>query len=168
MKAWHFLRDDGRCQYGKHGVIEAGKTHKAKGPLVLCENGMHASVRLIDALRYAPGAKLCRVELSGEILKADDKVCARECTVLWMIDATMLLHKFACDEAERTMRLTDNPDPRSVEAIRVKRLWMLGEASDQDLAAARDAAWAAAWDAAWGAQNKRLTAMVMRARRKES
>ena len=46
-------------------------------------------------------------------------------------------------------------DRRPHDAVAVKRLWIEGEATDEELAAARDAAWdaarAAAWDAAWNA-----------------
>ena len=52
------------------------------------------------------------------------------------------LHLLACDFAERVAHLTR--DPRSAEAIRVKRLWLDGKATDEELAAARAAAKAAA------------------------
>jgi hypothetical protein len=53
---------------------------------------------------------------------------------------------FACDCAESVLHLA--PDPRSTEAVRVARLFADGKATDEELAAARDAAWAAARDAA--------------------
>ena len=62
------------------------------------------------------------------------------------------LHLLACDFAERVAHLTR--DPRSAEATRVKRLWLDGKATDEELATARAAAKAAAWeaaDAAWEA-----------------
>ena len=58
--------------------------------------------------------------------------------------AAPILHEFACRCAENALKLVDNPDPRSVNAIEVKRRWMRGEATDMELAAAE----AAAWDAA--------------------
>jgi hypothetical protein len=42
-------------------------------------------------------------------------------------------------------------DPRSVKALDVAELHAIGQATDDDLAAARDAAWDAARDAAWDA-----------------
>jgi hypothetical protein len=69
-----------------------------------------------------------------------------------LIDAP-ILHEFACRCAERALHRVENPDPRSLQAIKVKRLWLKGEATDAELEAARDAAWYAAWyaarDAAW-------------------
>src|SRR5574343_428586 len=63
------------------------------------------------------------------------------------------LHLLACDFAEKVLHLTD--DPRCAEAIRVKRLWVDGKATnsalDAALAAALDAARAAARAAAWDA-----------------
>ena len=56
-----------------------------------------------------------------------------------------ILHEFACVCAEYALTLIDNPDPRSVKAVEVKRAWMGGEVRDRELDAAR----AAAWDA-WG------------------
>lgn len=63
----------------------------------------------------------------------------------------MLLHEFACRCAEYALSLVENPDPRSVEAIRVKRRWIAGEATDDELRFARMAAQSAAWAAAWAA-----------------
>ncbi len=61
------------------------------------------------------------------------------------------LHEFACRCAERALSCVGNPDPRSRAAIAVKRAWVRGEATDDELAAAGDAAGAAAWAAAWAA-----------------
>ena len=56
---------------------------------------------------------------------------------------TPILHEFACRCAEDALSRIDNPDPRSINAIVVKRRWIAGEATDEELAAARTAAWAA-------------------------
>lgn len=83
-----------------------------------------------------------------------------------LIDAP-ILHELACRCAERALSRVENPDPRSLRAIEAKRAWIRGEATDDELEAARaaaldaaraatlDAARAAAegaaWDAAWEA-----------------
>lgn len=55
-----------------------------------------------------------------------------------------ILHEFACRCAEDALSRIDNPDPRSINAIAVKRRWIAGEATDEELAAARAAAETAA------------------------
>ena len=61
---------------------------------------------------------------------------------------TPILHEFACRCAENALKLVDNPDPRSVNAIAVKRRWMRGEATDAELVVVKEAARVAARDAA--------------------
>ena len=68
-----------------------------------------------------------------------------------------ILREFACVCAECALTLIDNPDPRSIKAIEVKRAWLRGEATDGELAAARDAAWSAARDAARDAASDAAT-----------
>lgn len=63
------------------------------------------------------------------------------------IDAPVL-HEYACRCAEYALTFVSEPDSRSVAAIEAKRKWLRGEISNDDLTAARDAAWAAAWVAA--------------------
>ena len=67
-----------------------------------------------------------------------------------------ILHEIACRCAEDALSRIDIPDPRSINAIAVKRRWIAGEATDEELAAAEADAWAAArtaaWAAAWAAQ----------------
>ena len=48
------------------------------------------------------------------------------------------LHLLACDFAEKVLHLTD--DPRCAEVIRVKRIWVDGKATYEELAAVWDAA----------------------------
>ena len=74
-----------------------------------------------------------------------------------------ILHNFACDCAEKALLREEQSgrktDPRSWEAIRVKRLWIEGNATNQKLdtawAAARAAAWVVACDAGWNAARQR-------------
>jgi hypothetical protein len=144
MQAWHFLSEDKRLGFNDGRVVEVGLPLECEGDLALCKNGMHGSVRLIDALYYASGPIVCRVKIEGDVIEGDDKLCGRRRTVLWWIDATRILHEFACQCAEDALTLVDNPDPRSVAAIAAKRAWLRGEITDGELAAARVAAWGAA------------------------
>ncbi len=194
MLAWHFLSEDKRLGYGDGRLVEVGQTLECEGKPELCNNGLHGSARLIDALRYARGPIVCRVEIDGDVIEGKNKLCGRRRTVLWMLDATRILHEFACQCAEDALALVARPDARIVEAIKAKRAWLNGEITDGELDAAwdaaedaaeaarsasREAAWAAAeaaawaaraaaWDDAWAKQNERLTAMVMEAHEKES
>ena len=64
-----------------------------------------------------------------------------------LIDAR-ILHEFACWCAEDALSHVENADERSWNAIKVKRAWLRGEASDAELAAAEATAWSAAKAAA--------------------
>ncbi len=151
--AWHFLREDRRLQFEPYTLVEPGQTLHISGPLMMCMCGLHASKRALDALRYAPGPIACRVQLSGDMLEKDDKLCARERTCLWVLDATKVLHEFACWCAEQALlrerAAGREPDPRSWAAIEAKRRWLRGEVSNSELCTARDAATDAAWITYW-------------------
>jgi hypothetical protein len=138
--AWHFVGDalrDGRP------IPADGVTLKHKGKLELCASGLHASERLIDALNYAPGPILCRVQMGGTIKKESDKLVARQRTILWRVNSTDVLRKFARQCALDVAHLWNMPP--------VVRQYL--ETGDENLraaakAAASDAARAAASDAA--------------------
>jgi len=99
---WHFLRQDGRT--GKRGRrVVPGTVMSCRRPLALCRNGLHASRRALDALQYAPGGMVERVELIGQQLEDVDKACARSRRCLWMADATNVLHEFSCSVAEQLL-----------------------------------------------------------------
>ena len=146
--AWHFV---GTTLRDGRPVPPDGKTLRHRGPLELCASGLHASVRLIDALQYAPDATLCRVRCGGEMLHERDKLVCRQRTILWRIDAADLLRAFARQCALDAAHLWEMPE--------LVRRYL--ESGDESLrAAAGAAAWAAASDAALDMQNDRLTALV--------
>ena len=80
-----------------------------------------------------------------DILELDEiPVKDRLWAALWAeLIAAPLLHEFACRCAERALSRVENPNPHSVRAIEVKRAWLRGKATDEELAAAQDAARAA-------------------------
>lgn len=169
MKAWHFLQDDGRLQWkcGRYRKPKVGQTLTVDpDKLNMCSYGLHASVRIIDALKYAPGSLVCRVEVGGRIIHQDDKLVASERTIIAMADATETLHLMACWAAKRALKRVKNPDPRSIAAIQAKEKWLRGEITDDELAAAQDAA-RAAREAEETAQNRKLTQMVNKLLEKE-
>jgi hypothetical protein len=146
--------------------IRVGQTLTVEGQPILCAHGLHASVRVIDALGYAPPhTRLCRVRVGGDVVTGSDKIAGTRRTVAWALterQTDRVLRRFACDVAEGALRSARSagrePDPRSWAAIEVARRNAVGRATDEELAAARDAAWAArdaasnaAWAAAWAA-----------------
>jgi hypothetical protein len=153
IEAWHFLPDDRRLRYGDNTLVEVGQTLTVDpAHLELCQYGLHASERALDALKYAPGSVICRVRLSGAIIEGDDKLCASERTVLWMADATEALRAFGRWCALEVAHLWDMP-PIVRQYLETGEESIRDAARDATSAAASAAAWdaasAAAWDAAW-------------------
>jgi len=171
MLAWHFT--NGSKLRDGSPLPAIGETLRHDGPLVPCESGLHASVRALDALQYAPGTFAHRVSLGGEMLPhGGDKWCASERTILWSVEAEAVLRRFARLCALDVVHLWDAPqvvqdwlptgDPAlraaAVDAAKATKAAM--DAADATLAAwaaraaavdAAKAARGAARDAAWAA-----------------
>ena len=112
-----------------------------EGEVIMCTSGLHASEQPYDALQYAPGHILHRVELDDVIDTQDDKVVARRRKIVATIDAAELLHAFARKQALSVIHLWNCP------AI-TKQYLETGDVSMQG------AAWSAARSAAqYAAQN---------------
>ena len=160
VMAWHFV---GPTLRNGDPVPADGEALRHDGPVSICVSGLHASRRPIDALRYAPGSTICRVECRDVVEEQDDKLVCRERVILWRVEGDGLLRDFARSCALDVVHLWDAPDV-------VLRYLRTGDESLRDAAwvAARDAAWVAAgpaaWVAAWvaagDAQNRRLMSMV--------
>ena len=88
--------------------------------------------------------------LKDHRIPAKDRIWAATCKGV-LDDKTLRL--FACKCVREVWHLLN--DERSRKAVEVAELYAVGEATDEELAAARAAAWAAAraaaWDAAWDA-----------------
>ena len=146
ITAWHFLPANGRLTKGDNRKPVLNRWLHSEGTPKLCHHGLHASVAILDALKYAPGPVLCRVLLKGDIQHGGDKYVARSRKVIAKADVSLALHKFAIACARRALRRGSNPDPRSLAALRVKARWLAGKATDEELADAH----AAAYDAVCG------------------
>ena len=145
IKAWHFVGDtllDGSP------IPPIGEWLEFNGKVEICQSGLHASKRIIDALQYAPGDTICRVTCRSIVEKQNDKFVCRARRIDAMIDGEELLRQFARQCALDVIHLWDAPD--------IARQYL--ETGDEKLRdAARDAAWAsarnaimaAAWDATW-------------------
>ena len=140
--AWHFA---GETLRDGSPIPQDGEWLEHSGPLKMCTSGLHASRNPFDALKYAPGATLCLVEIGGEIIEDKDKlVCSRRRIVARM-QTDELLRYFARMQALSVVHLWDAPDV-------VLDYLMTGED------AARDAAGDAARDAAVDAERDTQTA----------
>lgn len=149
ITAWHFagktLRDGRPLPSDNEWLIH-------DSPAVICESGLHASRRVIDALQYAPGSTICRVTCRKIVAEHEnDKFVCRERRIDWRIEnSDELLRSFSRKAALSVIHLWDAP------AI-VRQYLETGDETIRDaaLAAALAAAWAAAWDAerygAWAA-----------------
>lgn len=168
--AWHFCAasPNGRPVLRDGQPLVVGKTYTHAGEIAMCpsiyqlhngQGGYHASRRISDALVYALGEWACRVECWGDVVEGYDKLVGRNRRALWAVDAATALHRSACDIAEHALLRAGVDDRRVWEAIKTKRRWLIGTATDAELAAAwcaahgvaRCAAHGAAWDSANGA-----------------
>jgi hypothetical protein len=166
VTGWYFSEESRLLRYDDGREIALGVTHIVEPPIELCERGLHASVRAIDAIQYAPGPIVWRVELSGEIKTGDDKcVATHRKYISGGVDASAVMRAFARRCALDVAHLWDMP-------LIVRSYLETGEESIR--AAAWDAAWAAAraaaraaaaWDAAraaaWDAQNAHFETMLL-------
>lgn len=146
--AWHFTGDDKKLGYGDGRQVRAGRTLKVKFPWLgfikptLCEAGMHGSENILHALKYAHGPYLWRVEMSGDIVRDDEKLVAASRKALWGFDAYDILRTFARRCALDVVHLWDAPDI-------VRRFLETGDESIRHTACGE--AWAAEWAAKWAA-----------------
>jgi len=188
--AWHFVQRHHFAPVLRDGVTIVQDVTTYDGPMEMCRSGLHASVKAIDALGYAPGPICCRVECSGDIEQQSDKLICRKRRVLWMVYAVRPLKLWACDCAERALirerEAGREPDPRSWKGIEVQRSYLDGKATIEELkeaesasvaawaaassaassaasAAARGTAWGTASDDAWDAASVAASAAAMNA-----
>ena len=77
---WHFCRIvDGRPVLRDDSpAADPGHTERYDGSLVMCERGLHASRRAIDAIENAPGPWVRLVTLGGKTLHDATKSVAAE------------------------------------------------------------------------------------------
>ena len=160
VAAWHFVGD--KLRNGQP-VPPDGEWLEWTGPLVMCQSGLHASRDPFDALKYAPGNILCRVECAGEIIEDIDKLACSRRKIIERRDATEGLRYFARAEALSVAHLWDPPDVvleflmtgdeelRSASAAASRANWAASAAAREASAAARQASWAAS-AASWAAR----------------
>jgi hypothetical protein len=154
-QAWHFVEKTLR---DGSPIPKDGVWLEHKGPVVICESGLHASRDPFDALQYAPGSTLCLVNVDGIEYEQEDKLVCRRRKIVARMDATEMLRYFSRMQALSVIHLWEAPDvvldylmtgDEEIRAAARAAAW--AAARDAAWDAARDAAWAAAWDAAWDA-----------------
>lgn len=152
IRVFKVLHEDGRAFHGGSGSWplprgdKPGAWMSVDGPLDPCHNGLHLC-RTADLPRWL-GPAIYEAEYEGEVVDAGDKLVVRKARLLrrlpWDEKSQRL---FAADCAARALRLQNAPDPRSLNAVKVARLFARGKATQGELEAAGSAAERAAWTA---------------------
>ena len=99
MRAYYFSGKDKRLRYGDNRLIQECETHTVDCEPILCGQGLHGSIKALDALKYAPDTYLWIVEIEGDIKTGEDKICGKSRTYIKGFDAEELLRSFACKQA---------------------------------------------------------------------
>ena len=145
MRAYHFLMENMAARSGTEGPWTIGEEREIDGELELCSRGYHSSKSWLDALNYAPGAMACIVDIPDSrhgTIVGDDKQVSPRRKLLAARDATQVLRLFACDCAERALKVAGVTDERLWAVTLVARRYALGLATKEELLVARtDAAY---------------------------
>ncbi len=167
MNYYKFLTAGGKGSHSGHKWslptdTEPGEWLSVTGPLVECENGIHAC-RPQDVSQWIDAA-MYELEYDDEPLVAGSKVYGRRARLVRRIDAwnDRTARLFAADCAERVSHLWVAPagcNWKPSDTLDVVRRFAVGDATAEELDAARDSAWdaardstrAAARDSAWAA-----------------
>ena len=158
------LRADGSCTNGGNGKWNLPIKNNdgswtpgewmppIEGELVPCENGYHLC-RLGDLIGWL-GEAIFTAEYRGECVAHGDKLVVREARLLAKVEAwnERTARLFTCDCAERVLPIFEceyPDDARPRNAIAIARQYADGEATKEELAAARVVAWDTVRDTTW-------------------
>lgn len=148
---WHFVGDNLR---DSSPIPKDGEWLKFNGKLILCSQGLHASLDPFDALEYAPGATLCRVQVRGKIIYGTNKLVATERMIVCRMNATELLRYFARMQALSVAHMYDTPEV-IIDYLMTGDEGLRGaarvSARGDTWSAARNSAWEAAGATSWEA-----------------
>jgi hypothetical protein len=167
MKAWYFSNKDCKLRYDDGRLIEAGITHTVKSTPKLCNRGLHASERVIDALKHAPNSYIWFVNVSHKVDKGDDKICGQRRKYYWGFDASDVLRAFARKQALINIEKAKPYFKSNSDYNLVVEFLMTGKADLRSAAesvawsAAKSAAESVAKSAAESAANEMLETMII-------
>lgn len=144
MEGYLFITDSGRFSQKDDRPVVVGETYLAEGPSKRRNVGkysLYAYKNVFTALRTAPSRTLCYVRISGDIQEDIEKFSGKNLQVLWVQDVSAALNEFICLCGERALHrqgiANHNVDEQSQNAIKVKRQWLEGKATDDELKQAR-------------------------------
>jgi len=134
--------------HGDGRPVTPGCVFRVPPPIKLCSRGLHMAQHALQAMEWAHGCKVWRVEGWGECASDAFKCVCEYRRHLWQLDAENILRRFACRCALDVL-------PSDVSDVVRTYLKLADRATDGQRIAAWDAAWSAArsaaWDAAWSA-----------------
>ena len=125
IRAWHFT---GPTLRGGRPIPSVGEWLVHEGSVTMCKSGLHASRRLLDAAKYAPGLTLHRVVCADLVEEQEDKLLCRrrrivatlpparvEVILQWWarVCAYTVIDRWAAPEIVRQWLLTGDPSIRS-------------------------------------------------------
>src|SRR3990167_669300 len=135
------LNADGSVFHGGSGVWFLPNSRPGKwmpvldaDKLVACEYGYHLC-RHDDLVAWL-GPAIFVAEYRGKRIDNPDKIIVQQARLISKLetwnDRTARL--FACDCADRALELVEEPDPRSIECVRVARIYAMDKATREQLA----------------------------------
>ena len=166
MRAWHFLYKNNKMRDKKVAPKDGVKLTYNDTP-IMCQRGLHASIKPYDALQHAPGPILCLVECEGVVIPGDDKLVCTERTIIARMDAMEMLRYYARMQALKATQQWDAPQAVLEWLMTGGESYRSAARSAAEAAAwsaARSAAWSAAWSAAksaaWSAARSEFDTLV--------
>lgn len=133
MKVWHFLREDRKLRDNDNRVVEAGSILTIERTPILYEKCLYGRIKPLDALFYAPGPVVCRMDIRDRAVQGAD------CKCLWMYNASDVLRKFARLCALSVIHMWDAPEI-VVRYLKTGDESIRGVARDEILSACHSAA----------------------------
>ena len=104
---WHFV---GATLRDGSPIPADNRWLRHTGELKMCQSGLHWSKTPWEALHYAPGNTLCRVEIRGATIYDTDKAVSAQRCIRQRQDITELLRQFARQQALSVIHLWAAPD----------------------------------------------------------